>query len=103
MIEKIIYSKPRTGRTVELVRRSALTGAVIVCRDEKWVEDTCNTAKWLGLKIPKPITFKDLLNGNFEKNDNGICIDDANLLLEEIANGARIRAAVITDTSSELN
>ena len=47
------------GKTVELVRRSNRDWRYIVCKDDNRLKIILDTAKYLGLDIPNPITIRE--------------------------------------------
>lgn len=91
-MEKLIMSR-QTGKTIFLIRKSAETGDVIVCIDDKSAKIRNDTAQSMGLTIPYPITFRRFISGDYLSKDiKGFLIDDADMLLESISNGIPINA-----------
>lgn len=73
-----VVAKPRgSGKTVEMIKRSAETGfPIVTCYETGYIE---YTADKLGYKIPKPISYK--VDVSLPKD---IIVDNAELLLHRI-------------------
>lgn len=88
---KVIYKKPREGKTTDLIKMCAKNGGVIVSADSMRAKATYEMAKNMGYEIPMPITHRNLLDRYFGKGHiNKIYIDDATELIDKIAQDARI-------------
>lgn len=75
------------GKTLELIKRSAITKEYIVCINLMEVKNIENTAKELNLKIPQPITFSDFRDRKYYgKGIRGFLIDNADLFLQSLTN-----------------
>ena len=103
-----IYKKRNTGKTTELIKRSAETGAFIVVRTGAMASATEAQAKDIGYKIPKPmslIMFNHIMNipEHREKREEifekGILIDELQLVIDTLFGGVPVHAAAITDYS----
>lgn len=82
---ELIVRNRQSGKTTELIRRSAATGAIIVCINYNMVQYTLRKAAKLGLTIPKPITHEMLL-GNWlrGKSAQPFLIDDFERLIPRL-------------------
>ena len=99
---KIIIQERATGKTTELIKMSAKTGDTIVCIHWAAVHHTKGLANSLCLQIPEPITFSNLINGNFDKkNTKGFLIDDLNQAIENFSFEVPINAIVINLNKNE--
>ena len=75
------------GKTLELIKRSAITKEYIVCINSMEVKNIENIAKELDLNIPKPITFSDFRDKKYYgKEIKGFLIDNADLFLQSLTN-----------------
>ncbi len=86
---KKIIKKPCSGKTTELIKKSAETGMYIVTANRLMAELTAKKAADMGLKIPYPISFNDFLDAR--KNIilqssfvDKVLIDDADMCLQSI-------------------
>lgn len=97
---KVIYKKPREGKTTELIKLCAENGGVIVSASAMRAKCTYEMAKNMGYEIPMPITHENLIDICFLKGDiKKIYIDDATELIQKIAQGLDVEAIAIDDLS----
>lgn len=95
---KIIYDKPRTGKTTELIRRCAEKGGYIVCQDSKQCDDIISMAEEMKCNIPYPMTFSEFVNGKYyAKGVKRVYIDNADMLIKSIAKGVEVDSIVMDD------
>jgi hypothetical protein len=81
------YTGPKgSGKTTLLIRKSAETGAYIVCRSHNEASRLQIAAKEIGLSIPLPITYSEFLAGQYAKHIHGFLIDDLHGLFDQITN-----------------
>ena len=59
----LIIRKCGEGKTTEMLKRSAATGAVIVVPTASWARKLPKMAASIGLTIPDPLSYTELLNG----------------------------------------
>jgi hypothetical protein len=79
---KVIARGRQTGKTTELIKRSAETGFPIVCRHRVAANVIQEQAKNLNLKIPDPITYFDFISPAFRlSNKTPVLIDGGAELL----------------------
>lgn len=75
-----ILQGPRgSGKTTSLIKASALTGAVIATSNRSMVDHIQRTAFRLGLAIPTPMLYRDILTPSPRcdgKRDIKVLIDD---------------------------
>ena len=105
---EFIYKKRNTGKTTELIKRSAETGAFIIVRTGAMARYIKAQAKDMGYKIPEPmgmIHFNSIMNDSrfreeredvFEK---GILVDEFQLMIDDLFGGVPVHAVTITDYS----
>lgn len=62
---KIIMRGRRNGKTTELIKMSAENGGYIVCRSHNAASMIKKQSKEMGLKIPYPITYAELLRKSY--------------------------------------
>lgn len=80
---RIIAKGIQTGKTTELIKRSAETGFPIVCRHRLAANRILDLAKNLGLSIPAPYTYAELTAAAVLINPGRpVLIDDAEELLK---------------------
>lgn len=93
---KVICRPRRSGKTTELIKYASENNLYIVCPDLNFVRQIADKAKELNIDINYPITFREFLNYNFSKqNIKGFCIDNADMLLSDLARGIKIKSIVI--------
>lgn len=97
MTEYIIGER-RSGKTTELIRRSAYTRAYILVANKSTASLIFKQAKMNDYDIPYPITIDEVLSGNIGNYvmSKGILIDELDMILSGLFNGVPIRAATIT-------
>lgn len=97
MTEYIIGER-QSGKTTELIRRSAETRAYILVANKSTASLIFTQAKMNDYDIPYPITIDDMLSWTVNKSvwAKGILIDELDMILSDLFNGVPIRAATIT-------
>lgn len=97
MTEYIIGER-RSGKTTELIRRSAETGAYILVANKYTASLIFNQAKMNDYDIPYPITINEVLSGNISNYvmSKGILIDELDMILSGLFNRVPIHAVTIT-------
>ncbi len=93
---KVLLGKRRSGRTTELIKKSAVDRFYIVCHSQKECSRVFEEAKKMKLSIPFPITFDELRKKLTGPGVRGVHIDNADLLLEQLA-GVEIGTVVFED------
>lgn len=107
-----IYKKRCTGKTTELIKRSAETGAYIVVATGAMAKCVKYQAEYMGYKIPNPMGLKYFNNvmtsGDIERTgeridilQKGILVDELQLILNNLFGGVQVHAVTITDYSGE--
>lgn len=95
---RVIVKDRGEGKTVDLIRRSALTGFYMVVRNHQAAHDAHLRSLDMGLLIPFPLTYDEFLEGRYNtRGIRGVLIDDADELLRSLARGG---AAIDTITLS---
>lgn len=91
MTEYIIGER-QSGKTTELIRRSAETGAYILVANKSTASLIFKQAKMNDYNIPYPITIDDVLSCTINKSvwSKGILIDE----LESLVNGGSVTACL---------
>ena len=81
------YTGPKgSGKTTLLIKKSAETGATIVCRDNTESERIMAEAFKMCLYIPRPLTYEVILRGYYSSAITGLLIDDLHGLFDQITN-----------------
>lgn len=104
MIEKLILGDRQSGKTTELIKESARTGAYIVVSCRKEAHNVFGSAKELGLNIPFPLTVAEVIYESpssyiFQK---GILIDNLERILCRLFNHITINAATVDCTALDV-
>lgn len=85
---KKIIKKPHSGKTTELIKKSAETGMYIVTANRQMADHTSKMEREMGLKIPYPIAFQDFLNArtNIMRSSHidKVLIDNADMCLQNL-------------------
>lgn len=77
-----IFNMPRgAGKTHRMLYASEFNNAPILCKDEKYKEVLIHRSKIFGIKIPTPITVRELISG---KQCDRILIDESIIVLNEL-------------------
>lgn len=104
MIEKLIFGDRQSGKTTELIKESARTGAYIVVSCKNEARDVFRLSKELRLNIPYPLTVNEMIYESpssyiFQK---GILIDNLERILCCLFNYITIHAATIDCTALDV-
>lgn len=100
---EIILGDRRSGKTTELIKRSAETGCYILVANKNEAINLFNQAKLMNLNIPYPVTVGEYLICNFRSSPirrDGLLIDDFESVVGMIFSGIPINAVAI---SSDIN
>lgn len=92
---KKIIKPPYSGKTTELIRLSAETGATIITADCIRAKHTYKMAHDMGFQIPQPIAFKVYIYARDMVDTTKIhkvLIDDADCCLQSLFDGKEILA-----------
>lgn len=92
---EIIIGERGSGKTTELIKRSAETGAYILVATKMMAACVYTDAVHGGYNIPYPITIMEYLNGEFDKR-TPILIDELDLALGSIFNLEKVEAVTLT-------
>ncbi len=94
---KVIQSPRGAGKTTEIVKQSAETGAVIVCISIHATIHVLRIANQLKLRIPTPFILDEIFNPISPLKSTGVklIMDDLDIMLE-IMTGCGIEAVTIT-------
>lgn len=98
---KIILGERYSGKTTNLIAASAATGSTIVTAGNNLKTGILCNAKQMGLCIPDPITLRELkdMPSRFRQDkfmENGIIIDDIELMLSSLFYGLPIERVSLT-------
>lgn len=97
----IIIGKRCSGKTTELIKKSAEKRIYILVATRHRAEALDKYAKNMGLDIPFPVTIEEYLKGSKFRGScirrDGLLIDDADDVLQQIFAGIPIREVTITD------
>lgn len=97
---EIIYGEGGTGKTTELIKRSAESGIYIVVADRKRAEILVEQAEDMKLYIPFPVTLQEWLrssnrfHGSSIRRD-GLLIDDIDEVIKELFFPIEIKAVTL--------
>lgn len=95
---KVIFRKPQTGKTTELIKRCYESGGYIVCKNTSRAKFVMKMAREMNLKIPFPLTFDELLTQNYyARGVKSFHIDNADELIQMIATGVEVKTIVMDD------
>lgn len=97
---KVIARQRQTGKTTELIKRSAEYGFPIVCMNVVTADGLCKKATELGLVIPKPLTYFSVTHGKESRFPSSVLIDDAEMFMQYVCN-YRIDTVAITLEAEE--
>ena len=97
MTEYIIGER-RSGKTTELIRRSAETGAYILVANKSTASLVFKQAKMNDYDIPYPITIDEVLSCTIDRSVwlKGILIDELDMILSRLLVEVPIHAVTIT-------
>lgn len=95
---EVIYKKPGTGKTTELIKMCEQDYGYIVCADMRQVKMVQQMAMEMGCKIPYPTTFETFLSGKYyAPGVKKFYIDDADWLISKLARGNEVKAVTMSD------
>jgi len=85
---QINIGKRNSGKTTHLIRKSAATSDVIVCRCSRTARLIKDRAKAMGYNIPNPISYDNFIRKDWLGGDRNMkfMIDDAHDLLSYMGN-----------------
>ena len=83
----LIMRKQGEDKTDECIRLAAKFSAYMVCTDHKEAWRVLQRARELGLDMPFPLSFAEFLAGQHGSGARGFVIDNADVLLQRLANG----------------
>lgn len=95
---KVIARGRCSGKTMELVKESAMTGSYILVRDRSMVQEVEKLAIKMNLKIPYPITPDEIQRGKAYGTSikrDGVLVDNAELVLQQLL-GVKINALTVS-------
>ena len=97
MTEYIIGER-QSGKTTELIKRSAETGAYILVANKHMASLVYMQAKTNGYDIPYPITIDDMISVNISSDirSKGVLIDELDMVLPGLCDDVPIHAVTIT-------
>lgn len=93
-----------SGKTTKLIKRSAYEGVCILVATRNRAQDLDQNAKRMGLNIPFPVTVDEYLKENRFAGSSirrdGLLIDDADDVLQQVFAGIPIREVTVTDSGN---
>lgn len=94
---KVIMLPRNSGKTASLIKESEMTGYSIVCINDTERERIKALAKnEFKVTIPEPVTFYEFTRKKFlQMKVKGFLIDNAEMLLKNIAHGVHIETITI--------
>lgn len=102
---KVIARGRCSGKTMEIIKESALTGSYILVRNHSEVERIAQLAQQMNLSIPYPVTVSEISLGRIQGTSikrDGILVDNAELVLQQMI-GAEINTLTISTTEENAN
>ena len=84
---KVIARGRNSGKTMEIIKESALTGSYILVRDHSEVEIIAQLAQQMNLSIPYPVTVSEMSLGRIQGTSlkrDGVLVDNAGQVLEQL-------------------
>lgn len=93
----IIGGKRACGKSTELIKISYTNNIPIIVLNSKRAEELEYIAKREGIKIPRPIIYKNYKNDVVGKRINEILIDDVEAILQDVFFPAKIVAMTTSD------
>ena len=99
MAELLFLGKRGSGKTTELIKKSAETGIYIMVLNEKRRKYIFEQAMKLGYNIPNPVTVDDYFRCKFQGSyiqKDGVYVDEVEDILKHIFNGIPIRGMTLT-------
>lgn len=107
----IIVGERCSGKTTELIKKSAATGIYILTINHAAADFIYYQAKQMGLTIPFPITVRQFLRERINGNNYcgssiaryGVLIDDADLVLQQIFGSITVHEIAINDRGDNVS
>ena len=99
---KIIIAPRGTGKTTQLIKQCASYNyALIVCHNQQMCRWTFNHAKEIGIDIPMPITYDELMRGIYRgKSIDAFLLDNVEMFLKSLT---AVPIAAITMSEEEFS
>lgn len=92
---KIISGERKSGKTIRLVVESSKSNIPIVVLNEPWKRMVLDTAKWLGVEIPDPITIYEIPK-HPDRIRNGVLVDEGQIILQKLL-GVPVQTMTVTE------
>ncbi len=73
---EIIFKKPREGKTTSLIKKCAIEGGYIVCRNRDTAKMIVSIAEKMKYNIPLPITYNDFTEKRYDSKIKKLHFDD---------------------------
>lgn len=98
---KMLVQPRGAGKTTEAIKLAAERFAYIVCSSHREAHRIAKQARTMGLDIPFPCTFDELLRGEFCHGGGvrAFIVDNVDLLLQQLAGPVPVLAATATEDS----
>lgn len=100
---KVIARGRRTGKTIEIIKESALTGNYILVRNHTEAQRILRLAQKMKLSIPLPVTVSEVSLGRIQGTSikrDGILVDNAEFVLQQLL-GIKINTLTISINEEE--
>lgn len=102
-----IYNVPRgSGKTTKLIHLSECLNAPILCATQKHRSIILSDSRKMNVKIPKPITVRDLVNGKLRgTNHSAVLVDEMPMIFERLISyfGVNCLASTMSADMQKLN
>lgn len=95
----IIVGSRGSGKSTELLKKSADENVYILTGNRSQAQDLVNKARELGLTIPFPVTWEDYVKGRLQGTyiqKDGVLIDEASHILSRALQGIPVKAVTWT-------
>ena len=106
-----IIGKRQSGKTTELIKRSAETGAIIVAATMIQADAIYYEATTMGFDIPRPISIRvlqNIISGQRkpytynELKTKGLLVDELQLLFRQLFNSIPVNAVTVTNYQDKI-
>lgn len=102
---RVIVGARQSGKTVNLIKESSFTGAIILCQSKSESERIYGIAFNMGLAIPKPLTYDEACNerGTVRLQENGVLVDNLDIFLAYKLPHMKINSVAITGSAEVIS
>ena len=99
---KVIYRPRQAGKTLELIKIAEKDNLYIVCPNRSQVYHIAELAKKIGLVIPFPLTWQELIDKQYySKTINGFLIDNLDQCIQTLSPTVEIKGVSLTNEENK--